>query len=321
MTSRRLSIAIIVIASLLLGTAAQAAIRDGLAFSLNCGGVVSRGGTLVLDRDNTGADREVFVMRATDGAGNVIFAPDSSSFLVGARVTLPTGTFFPWLRPPASNPLTLTIVSPAGNNLAEQLVYTTTFNCPTLTGAALIVPESGAAGPSVPLNGVPPRPTNPPGVAAGQAGYLVVNTDNLFVRTGDSIEYTVVAIVDGGTELLVLGRNPKATWWFVQVGELTGWVSNAHVLVRGDLTPIPVVPVEGQLMPQTLFVYTDNPLYELPSSGSAILCTILGGLEYEIVDQTAKATFYQVKAACNGLTLVGWIAADRGAVRTARSLP
>lgn len=294
-----------------------AAVLDGLAFSLSCGGFTSQGGTLVLDRNNTGLNREEIIIRAVDGTGSAIFAPAADSFLVGTRLTLPAGLAFNWTRAPLANPLTLTIISSAGNDLLEQEVYSTSFNCPSLSEISdrSLLPADGVASPSVPLNAQAPRPLNDSGSLAGQRGYLLVNTDNLFVRSGDSVGYTVVAIVDGGTQLIVLGRNPKASWWYVQAGEVRGWVNNVHVTVRGDLRGVPVVNPIGTLIPPTLFLFAENPLRAAPNNSATVLCNIPGNLEYLIVGRNQNRTWYEIEASCNGLTVRGWMPLDRGVLR------
>jgi hypothetical protein len=289
---------------------------NGLNFLISCGGFTSNGGSISLDRNNTGLNREVIVISATDGAGNFIFAPAEDSFLIGSTLTIPSGTVYSWIRQPEANPITLRIVSPEGNGFEEQVLFSTTGDCTNLGEATPTGPTDGVTGPSVPLNAEAPRPLNDPNFVEDLEGYAIVNTDNLFVRTGDSTAYTVVAIVDGGTRLIVLGRNRDNSWFYVQAGELRGWVNNIHVTVRGDLTNIPIVEPLGEIRPPSFFVFFENPLRIAPRANAAVVCNIAGDLEYLIVGRNAARTWYQIEATCiGGTTATGWIPVDKGAVR------
>jgi hypothetical protein len=321
MTLRRLVLigCVVMAAFILSAQFASAGVLDGLAFSVGCNGFSSEGGALVLDRNNTGTNREAFILSATDGNGNVILAPVTDSALVGTRLEFDQGAFFPWTTAPVSNPITLTITSPAGNSLAEQQVYQAKGDCDTFTPSSVTVtppPSNGTTSPSVPLNGVPPRPANPDTTSDFQPGYLLVNTSHLSMRSGDGIEFTLVGIVDGGTRLVAVGRNRRASWWLVQAGELRGWVVNDLVVVRGDLSGVPIVDSLGEITPASLVLFHENLIYAQP--GTRAICVVSGasrGISYRVVGRTPKATFFQIEANCNGDTVQGWIAANLGVFR------
>lgn len=313
----------VVLTLLVLGvltTLAQAGQRNGLVFRVDCDGFISRGGELIFNRDNTGAGREQIIITATDGAGNVIYAPTTESFYVGSKLTLPPGLFFGWTTAPTANPLYVQIVSPAGNNLNLQTIYATVGNCAgleTVVNDEIALNEilDGRTSPSVPLNTTAPRPTNPGNAVRNQPGYLIVNTDNQNIRSGDGPEYTIVAKVDGGTELFVLGRNKARTWWYVQVNDILGWVRGDLTIIRGDLTNIPIVPVTGEISRPTLFLYSKANLLALPIEGALTVCEIPGNLEYYIIGRNVRATWYELEATCNGSAVTGWVLAEAGGVR------
>lgn len=297
----------------------QGASREGLVFRIGCEGFVSRGGDIVLNRDNTGAGREQFIITATDGNGNVVYAPSTESFRVGARITLPPGLFYGWTSAPTANPIIVRIYSPAGNELNEQTIYSVIGNCEDLDTVQLeydfLDVLDGRTSPSVALNSVPPRPNNSPAVNLGRVGYLIVNTDNLNVRSGDGPEYTVVGIVDGGTQLVVLGRNENRSWWYVQVGEIVGWVTAELTLIRGDLTTIPIVPVVGEISRPSLFLFTSQFLLTLPIEGALTVCEIPGNVDYYIIGRTSNSAWYELEASCGGAVVTGWVPAERGGLR------
>jgi hypothetical protein len=297
----------------------QAAETDDLAMRIDCDGFVSRGGSLLLNRDNTGQGREQFVISATDGDGNVIYEPTIESLRVGVSIEFPDGLYWAWTTAPETNPITVRIVSPAGNGLNEQVVYSLLGSCAELdTGdSGLTIDETpdGSTSPSVLLNANAPRPTNPEGSISGTPGYLIVNTDNLNIRSGDGAEYTIVAKVDGGTNLIVLGRNASRTWWYVSVGNILGWVSGELTIIRGDLTGIPIVPVTGEIAAPTLFVYSTTIIYSDPSLDSTPVCEIGGNLEYYVIGRTPSETWYELEANCGGGTITGWVRQTSGAIR------
>lgn len=179
----------------------------------------------------------------------------------------------------------------------------------------------GTPGPSVPINVAPPRPVNPLSAVENQAGYLIVNTDNLSLRTGPGAQYTLVGVLDGGTRLIVLGSNgqignPDQLWWFVEVGSLRGWVKNEFVIVRGNLSRVPTVTHEGTLIRPTLYVGINNWIYTQPSYSSPAICEITGNLLYYVVAiESALANWFAIEATCGGRMVTGWIAANRGILR------
>ena len=340
----RLTLLLIVFALLIPVFSAQAA-EGTLDFTVTCTGFVSNGSTLSLTRDNTGQLSEAFTITAIDGAGNSILEPISDVFFVGGSVTWEAGEGYDWSTQPLYNPIRLQIVSAAGNGLEEQVVLDAAAQCPglanfgaidalaafgretlrLLTGEAFVLlPADGVTSAPLELNAVPPRPVNPPALLAGQPGYAVVNTDNLFFRTGDSPNYSVIGIVDGGTELAVLGRNEERTWWYVQVGGLRGWVKGEFLILRGNLTGVPEVPVLGSLTQPSLYVgYTGNPVYSLPNNFGGAVCAIPGNREFAVVGRTAASDWFLLEVPCGEdgeANALGWLQADRGLLRNPAGL-
>lgn len=342
MFNRRLIIVSLCVVLLVVGAAGVNAAGGNPNFVLTCRGFSSTGGTLVLNRDNTGTQSEAFIISAVDGAGNTIFEPDYDVFFVGTTVTIEPGAGADWTRTPRYNPLVLQVVSPAGNGHGEQVIAEVVANCEglprfgvidfmtafsreairRLSGEAFVLQAAdGETSEPLPLNSIPPRPVNPFGLAETQPGYALVNTDNLFLRSGDSPRYEVIGIIDGGTALAVLGRNADRSWWYVQVGGLRGWVSSEFLILRGDLTGIPEVPVTGSFTQPSLYVgFTGNPLYALPLQGAARLCALPGNTSFTIVGRTSNTAWYEIEAACDGEEVTGWLPADLGIVRNPAGL-
>jgi uncharacterized protein YgiM (DUF1202 family) len=311
----------------------SAANDGGATFALGCDGFKGTGGSITLDRNNTGNAREAFIVSATDGVGNVIYAPIEDTFFVGGSVSWADSDLIPWTAAPQYNPLTLRVISRAGKGFAEQLISLSTGACESLpTYAAL--PEGvfvvdgdtftldgttplalGATSPEVPLNTTAPRPVNSTDIVDKLAGKLIVNTDNLSLRSGDGVEFTLVGIVDGGTVLIPLGHNAKFSWWYVRAGNIIGWAKAEFLIARGDLTGVPVVDSKGEITQPRFFLFTDAQLASAPSESVLPLCSIAGNLDYLITGRTKAADWYEIQTTCGNTLVKGWLPADRGAVR------
>jgi len=167
------------------------------------------------------------------------------------------------------------------------------------------------------LNEGLPIPDNPEGLAEMQSGYAVVNTPFANLRGGDGPEFQRVAVVRGGTRLVVLGRNEARNWWYVQAGDVRGWIWNDIVVLRGDLTDVPIIETEAGLTPPTLYVgYTGNPIYDELSTEGEVVCTIQGQRENLVLGRNGGSTWYFIEAQCeDGRMAQGWINAQFGFFR------
>lgn len=304
----------------------SAAERDDASWTVTCDGFRSNGGGFVLTRDNTGLGREELVIYATDGAGKMIFGPVAESFIIGGGLYITDGVTFKWDSAPTANPLTVTVFSSAGNGYVEEPVYQVQGNCDTFPRflTPIPFPENRTISPSVEINESSPLVTNPENIGENYEGYLIVNTFRANLRSGDSPEYTVVARVSGGTELIVLGVNEDRTWWLVLVDETRGWIKGELVLVRGDLTNVPIIdPLEaqGEILPPRFYLWITSPLYAFASDRGGVICRLEGDLEYVIIGKTGDSSWYLVEAYCGNRWVEGWFPADFGAIRNLGALP
>ncbi len=314
---------------------ASAASDNSATFALDCDGFTGTSGDVLLTRDNTGNGRESFIVSVTDGIGNIIYAPVVDQFFVGGTVSWTGGTKVLWQATPQYNPLTLRVVSRAGNNLDEQLVTLATGSCEGLPSFGA-TPEGvftideindlllgigggalplGSTSPAVPLNEVAPRPVNAEEIVDLLPGWLIVNIDNLSLRSGDGPEYTLIGIVDGGTQLIPLGRNLDFSWWYVQAGDKVGWVKAEFLIARGDLTDVLVVPSIGEVTPPKFFLFSDIALVASPSDSALELCSVAGNLDYLVVGRDAQINWYEIQATCDNAVIKGWVPAAQGAIR------
>ena len=105
--------------------------------------------TTTFDRDNTGLKVEAYRQQVTDGAGKILYLDEG---------TVPLGTYFepatfePYTALPDYNPLTITLVSLAGNGYDEQVMTVQTGTCdglPTYTppeSTCLAIPDGSVVG-------------------------------------------------------------------------------------------------------------------------------------------------------------------------------
>lgn len=188
------------------------------------------------------------------------------------------------------------------------------INCTTPEAeVAAEIDRSDSAG----VNETIAQPENPVGLAATQEGYLIVNSPNVNLRSCDHPNCARVGIVHGGDELIVLGRNEDTSWWYVQAGEVRGWIFAELVLIRGDLTGTAVIATEGEPTPPSVYIgFTGNLIYDVLSINGQAICAVQGGQEYPLLARNADDTWLWIEAQCvDGTIVQGWISADVVAIR------
>ena len=302
-------------------TLVGAGTRESLHITVTCTGFFTNEGGIILDRDNTGEGRETVYITATDGRSATLFTSGNMTFLVDGTLYFPLGTTYAFRTAPLSNPITVSVMSAAGNGLESQLIYAANGYCsglPTIGDGGGIL--GVATSPSVPLNGVKPEGINPENVGQLYPGHLIVNVSWLNVRSGDGMEYTVVGRVAGNTELIVRGVNAARTWWDVEAGDILGWVSNEGIINRGDLRGAPIVEAAGEIAPVRFYVYVETTLWGLPGMSGGPVCVIPGNLEYVLVGQSASGQSIKIEAMCGDQLVTGWLPAEAGAIRNSGDL-
>jgi len=311
---------------LVLVSSAAAATSSDLALSVGCTGFTSRGGALTFE------DTDAVIVRAQDGVGTVLYE---------RRIARPADGSFAWAddelvawtTEPEYSPIVISIVGEAETIAEQELVYLVVGKCSALPSAgavydvaadlgllALLADADGTTAPSVPLDAAPPRPTNNTDVVETLSGYAIVNTDNLFMRSGAGVQYTPVAVVDGGTRLIVLGRSDSdlpdfsdQLWWYVEAGGLRGWVNNGFLALRGDLRGIPVVPSLGEIIEPTVYIgFTGSQMRAAPQQSADVVCGVQGDEYYPLLARDARpANWYYIEATCvDGSVERGWFEVD-----------
>lgn len=306
---------------------------DNLTFGIGCNGFTVNGGSIKLDRDNTGAGREQFSVGAIDGRGQVIFNPVIDSALVGTQIAFQGEGTYTWSNTPAANPITLSVVSLEGNTAPQQIIYSTVGNCeglPTGTVSGVVVPNvpniafGELTSPAIELGDSVPVPKSDTEEIESLLGYAIVNTSYLNLRTGDGPQYKKVAVVTGGTRAKVIGRNAKFSWWLIEVGNIRGWANAEFLIIRGDVTDAEVLVSGGELQEITFVTFLSQPIYiEKGNLNRHYICNIVPN-EYFLNARSAQVTdpnFYLIEGVCeDGRTARGWIASDLGVIRNPAGL-
>lgn len=169
---------------------------------------------------------------------------------------------------------------------------------------------------SVEVGEVAPQPENIEGVETLTGNYLVVATGAANLRSCPDPTCTQVAIVNWQEFLIPIGSNGAGTsaslWWYVQVGDVYGWIWNELTVVRGDLSGLPVIETEGEPIPPVAAVGAIDVTIFSDQALTAPICVLGQSAQYAIVGRDANTTRLLINGTCaDGVTMVqGWINRD-----------
>lgn len=156
---------------------------------------------------------------------------------------------------------------------------------------------------------------------AGLPGYVITNRSPINLRAGDGAQYRSLALMLGGVNLEVTGRNESQTWWRVRTATgIEGWINAELLILRGDLSGAPVIGDEtmGPLAPASFVTFLPKPVYSTPrQSQDFYVCDIQAG-EYPILGSNPRGSYFQIVAPClDGRVGRLWIAGtgDNGVLR------
>jgi uncharacterized protein YgiM (DUF1202 family) len=160
---------------------------------------------------------------------------------------------------------------------------------------------------SLPVVAAPPPPTTPPPATGATA---VVNTGALNVRSGPSVNFSVLEVIYNGHQVALLGRTADSSW--VQVRTTRGTVGWVNASLIAPNVPISNLPVVGTPSPATNAVVTTGQLNVRsgPGIGYPALTSVSQGTQLTLIGRSATAVsppWVQVRLT-NGL--VGWVNAN-----------
>lgn len=182
------------------------------------------------------------------------------------------------------------------------------INCNSASGDVMQVDNT----PGIGLNQEPPRPENLPGIVRTQPGHLVVLGDAGNIRTCPSSRCTIAAVAETSQELIVLGHNANFSWWYVQLGDVRGWIWDELVVIRGDVGFAPLVETDVELIQPSVYIgYTGNPLYDVLNLNGNVICPVQGGQEYAWIGRNSDISWVYIEAQCtDGRIVQGWMDAQ-----------
>jgi uncharacterized protein YgiM (DUF1202 family) len=165
------------------------------------------------------------------------------------------------------------------------------------------------------------NPTPQPVVGPQKFGldtpHIVVNTGFLNIRSGPGAQYTIVATVPGGTELLVLGIASDKVWYLVEGPFGRGWVNNEFVIFRGVMQNVPIIKnATGVAASPTAVINGTVTLYAAPGTNFGSIATVSGPLEVQVVARTNDFQWVQVSTTFG----FGWLPASQVTLRGDSSL-
>lgn len=193
------------------------------------------------------------------------------------------------------------------------------LNCESTTESLRLIDPA----PAVNFGEPAPRPINPAGLPREQSGYAIVNVYAANLRAGDGSVYTRVGIVRAGDELVVLGRNEAESWWYVQADDTRGWINDELLVLRGDLTNVPIVETIAERTPPTAYVgFTGNLIYDTFQLEGQSICPIQGRTEYLLIGRSRTTSWLLIEATClDGTPVTGWLPASAALIRNTGLVP
>ncbi len=151
-------------------------------------------------------------------------------------------------------------------------------------------------------------------------GYIITDFSPIYVREGDDAFFRPVAIAEGGVLLDATGVNAQQTWWRVRTtnGEFEGWINAELLILRGDLTDVPVIDRSdmGARLTATFVTFAPQPIFALPEDDDTnVICTILPD-EDAAVGRDRSGEFVQIIATCeDGRSVIGFVREEAGGLR------
>ncbi len=129
--------------------------------------------------------------------------------------------------------------------------------------------------------------------------HLVVNTGNLNIRSGPSINHRIITTVPGGAKLPVIGIASDRLWYQVSSEGGDGWVNSYYTVGRGDFMGIPVTDstAEAPTIPVARVIVNTEHLNIRagPSASTEIVTTLPGGAELTVLGVARDRVWYLVE--------------------------
>jgi len=86
-----------------------------------------------------------------------------------------------------------------------------------------------------------PTPTKAPPTPVDTTARVTILPQNLNIRSGPNTGYEIIATLDTGAVLKLIGRTANNEWYKVEFDGKTGWLLALYVEVSGDVDKVPVI--------------------------------------------------------------------------------
>lgn len=135
-------------------------------------------------------------------------------------------------------------------------------------------------------------------------GYALTAAVNLNIRSGPGVNYRVVGWLPYQQTAQIIGRNADNSWWQINYGDVTGWVSGYYSQPEAglDVTEIPIT--EGNVPTNYTLTATANLNIR---SGPGIVYDVVGWLPYQqtaqVIGRNADSSWWQI----NYGNVTGWV--------------
>ena len=202
-------------------------------------------GTATAIAGGAGGSAPTITLNPTAGSANTRVAVKGDGFPPGSRVSLRLGATQPYAVAVADSDGKVSLAFlvpnelPDGTSTADQelVVLLSSEDMRLQATASFRVQRLVPTQPPTPRPPAAPTATQP---SSGPTGY--VNFDFLNMRTGPGTKYDLIAKLNQGQSMSLLGRNSDGTWALVRLpGGQEGWVFTQYLTATVSITTLPVI--------------------------------------------------------------------------------
>ena len=168
--------------------------------------------------------------------------------------------------------------------VSVPLVY---LNVPIGSLPALDVP---------PVNPPPPAPAGPTAVVASGA---------LNVRSGPSVNFSVLVKVYNGTSMTAIGRNSANSWLKVRLSSgQEGWVNASLVYLNVAIGSLPLADAPPAPAPTAIVASGELNVRSGPGTGYGVLAVLRNGDSVSLLARNSSTTWVKIRTAA---AVEGWV--------------
>lgn len=158
---------------------------------------------------------------------------------------------------------------------------------------------------NVPITSLPALdlpPVNPPPPAGPTA---VVATGALNVRSGPSVNFSVLTKVYNGTPMTAIGRNSANTWLKVRLSSgQEGWVNASPVHLNVAISSLPVADAPPPPAPTAIVSSGELNVRSGPGTGYGVLAVLRNSDTVTLLARNSATTWVKIRTAAG---VEGWV--------------